>query len=223
MKYKSVLIAGMLWSMALGLWGCGKEGAVPDTQAPTETQARTQAVEPTSTSPQEDGDIVLKTLEAPLPGGRVLTLSVMGKQEESFCGVREIVVSEGAGLCQSILTEEAILADGVDGIDVGYSQCWSAEDSAALKDVNFDGFLDIEVPGWCPNNSIPCYYWCWNPDTERFEYAFTLWEAEPDPERQKLFAWYKVENGLYYTDYYHVNENNELELASRDIEDVRPK
>lgn len=223
MKCKFILITGIICSMAFGLWGCEEKTVIPDTQSPAQTDAWTQAVEPTDTSPQEDGDIVLKTMEAPLADGRVLTLAVMGKQEESFCGVREIVVSEGEEARQSILIEEAILADGVDGIDVGYSECWSAEDSAALKDVNFDGFWDIEVPGWCPNNSIPCYYWCWNPATQRFEYAFTLQGAEPDPEKQQLAAWYKVENGLYYTDYYQVNENNELELVSRDVEDVRPK
>lgn len=223
MKCKCILITGIIWSIAFGLWGCGKIVVASDTQAPTQTHARTQIMEPTDTAPQEDEDIVLKTMEALLADGRVLTLSVMWKQEESFCGVREIVVSEGTEICQSILIEEAILADGMDGIDAGYSECWSAEDSAALKDVNFDGFLDIEVPGWCPNNSIPCYYWCWDPATDRFEFAFTLWKAEPNPETQQLAAWYKVENGLYHTDYYRVNENNELELVSRDVEDVRPK
>jgi undecaprenyl pyrophosphate synthase len=42
-------------------------------------------------------------------------------------------------------------------------------------------------------------------------------------ENKRLVAWYKVENGLYYTDYYHVNEKSELELLEREVEDVRPK
>lgn len=223
MKQKSILIATGLLSMVLCLWGCEKEASASDTQASTERYPETQAAEPADTVPPQDGDIVLKTMEAPLADGRVLTLSVMGKQAEYFYGVREVTVSEGTELRQSILIEEAILADGIDGIDAGYSECPSAEASAELKDVNFDGFFDLEVTGWLPNNTSPCYYWCWDPVVQQFEYAFTLWEAEPNPETQQLICWYKVENGLYYTDHYHVNENNEPELVSRDVEDVRPQ
>jgi len=229
MNCKPISIAVTLSIAALCLWGCGRQAAAPDIQAATETipageTAPVGEAHAGASSAQSPGtDIVLKTMEAPLSDGRVLTLSVLGKQTGNGCGVREITVSEGTQLRQSILIEEAIRADGVDGIDTGYSQCWSAEEAAALKDINFDGFLDLEVSGWVPNNSIPCYYWCWNPTVEQFEYAFTLQGAKPDPERQQLVAWYKVENGLYHTDYYHVTEDNKLELLHRDVEDVRPK
>ena len=172
----------------------------------------------------ETSDVVLKTMEVPLQDGRVLTLNVMGKQEETtgICGVRKIIVYEGTEVRQSILIEEAIQADGVDGVDVGYSESFSVEESAKVKDVNFDGIPDIEVCGWIPNNSIPYYYWCWDADTEQFVYAFCLQLTDVDYQNQRLISWYKVENGLYYTDYYSVNGQNELELVDRDIEDVGP-
>lgn len=47
--------------------------------------------------------------------------------------------------------------------------------------------------------------------------------SEIDTENKRLIAWYKVENGLYYTDYYRVNDKNELELIDREIEDVNPQ
>ena len=94
--------------------------------------------------------------------------------------------------------------------------------SEMIIDVNFDGYLDVEVCGWLPNNSIPYYYWCWNPDSRRFEYAFCLQLTEVDLENRQLIAWYKVENGIYYKDYYAVTEGNQLELKDRRIEDDRP-
>jgi len=177
-----------------------------------------------SLHPQENSDEVLKVMEMPLDDGRVLILSVIGKKRDDdivMYGVREIRVFEG-NLIQSILIQEAIDMDGVNGIDKGYSECLSIEESAALKDVNFDGYMDLEVCGWIPNNSVPYYYWCWNNDTQQYEYSFCLQLSKVDVENKRLIAWYKVENGLYYTDYYRVNDKNQLELIDREIEDVRP-
>jgi len=174
----------------------------------------------------ESPDEVLKILEMPFEDGKKLTLFVIGKKAEGdigLYGVREVCVYEGEKLLQSILIKEAINIDGVDGIDEGYTSCFSREDSAALKDVNFDGYLDLEVCGWTPNNSIPYYYWCWNNDTRQFEYSFCLQLTGIDEENKLLIASYKVEIGLYYTDYYRVNEKNKLELVRREIEDVRPE
>ena len=164
-------------------------------------------------------------LELLLTNGMELTLNVWGKQgdgDSGLYGVREINVWGPDGLLQTIQMQEAIEADGVDGIETGYTECTSAEESVSLRDVNFDGYLDIEVCGWLPNNSIPYYYWCWNPDSRRFEYAFCLPLTEVDLENRQLIAWYKVENGLYYKDYYTVTEGNQLELKDREIEDDRP-
>lgn len=170
-----------------------------------------------------NADEVLKTLEFSLQDGERVTLSVIGKKDNntSLYGVREIVVYIEDNLVQSILMEEVINANGVDGIDTGYSECASIEGTAGLQDVNFDGYLDLAVCAWIPNNSIPYYCWCWNPDTQQFEYAFCLQLTEVDEVNEQLVSWYKEENGVYHTDYYHVNADNELELVDRQIEDVR--
>jgi len=216
------------------LSACGKKDSAADTYTSVEKSAEEVITEQTgpeleadsSSSPRENNDEVLKILEMPLEDGKVLTLFVIGKKAEGdigLYGVREVCVYEGDNLIQTVLIQEAINTDGVDGIDEGYTACFSEEDSAALKDVNFDGYLDLEVCGWTPNNSIPYYYWCWNNDTQQFEYGFCLQLAGIDEENKLLIASYKVENGLYYTDYYHVNGKNKLELIRREIEDLRPE
>lgn len=219
----------LLLSLSLVIMaGCAPAQAeqLTDRQAALETVAaeETQTLPTTAPAEAETSDVTLKTMEVALEDGHVLTLAVMGKRRDDseVCGVREIIIYEGTEVRQSILIEEAIRADGVDGIDMGYSESVSAEESAKVKDVNFDGIPDIEVCGWIPNNSIPYYYWCWDADTEQFVYAFCLQLTDVDYQNQRLISWHKVENGLYYTDYYSVNEQNELELVERDIEDVRP-
>lgn len=203
--------------LVLLLCGCKAEKSITATMPETKV--------PESLEMETDEDVELKQLEAKMKNEDILTLSVQGKMDPNtqMCGVREIQVYRGEQLLQSVQMEEAIQRDGVDGIAEGYTECISIEDAAELKDVNFDGNPDLEICGWCPNNAIPYYYWCWNPETERFEYAFSMQLREVDAENQQLVAWYKVENGLYYTDRYWINDSNQPELADREIEDVRPE
>ncbi|HHV72496.1 MAG TPA: hypothetical protein GXX38_07805 [Clostridia bacterium] len=216
------------------LSACGDVRSVTDIHVPAENskkEAITERVEleletDSLSNIQKNSDEVLKILKMPVEDGRVLTLSVVGKKADGdieLYGVREVYVYEGENLLQSILIQEAINRDGVSGIEEGYSGCPSAEESAALKDVNFDGYMDLEVCAWTPNNSIPYYYWCWDNENQQFEYSFCLQLTGVDEGNKRLIASYKVENGLYYTDYYQVNEKNKLELIAREIEDVRPK
>lgn len=218
MKGVNGLLLGVLLAISIiGLSACGEMKVEKNTEEVISEQAELEL---------NNSDEVLKILEMPLENGRVLKLFVIGKKSDGdigLYGVREICIYEEEKLLQSILIQEAINIDGVDGIDEGYSGCMSAEESAALKDVNFDGYLDLEVCAWTPNNSIPYYYWCWNNDKQQFEYSFCLQLSEIDQENKQLIAWYKIENGLYYTDYYHVNDKNQLELINREIEDIRPK
>ena len=178
-------------------------------------------------SPSEPGNIsadrVLKFLEFTSENGDSFTLKVVGKRRSDIelYGVRELIVYQNAKEIQRVQVQEAIAADGVYGIEEGYSQCHSIEEAASLKDVNFDGYPDIEVWGWTPNNSIPYYYWCWNPETQQYEYAFCLQLTEIDVEKKLLIEWYKVENGVYQTNYYRVTEENGLELVKQMTEDVR--
>ena len=211
----------LLLLLCVTLCGCGGEKAVPAATEAVRTEMPTEAASETAASEDE----ALNTLEAVLENGESLTLTVMGKQatERDLYGVREVLVYRGESRIQTISMTEAIAKDGVDGIDLGYTESFSIEDAAKLRDVDFDGNPDLEVCGWCPNNAIPYYYWLWNPETEQFQYGFSLQLREVDTENQQLIAWYKVENGLYHTDYLRVNDQGELELLKREIEDVRPK
>ena len=243
-KIISLLLGIVLILSIVLLSACGEKRAATDMYTSTEKSAEGEITEQTEPEhetdspsnpqensddvfkiPLENSDEVLKTLEMPLEDGNVLTLFVIGKKAEGdigLYGVRDVCVYEGKKLLKSILNQEAINVDGIDGIDEGYTSCFSKEDSASLKDVNFDGYMDLEVCGWTPNNSIPYYYWCWNNDTQQFEYCFCLQLTEIDEENKLLIASYKVENGLYYTDYYRVNDKNKLELVKRETEDLRP-
>lgn len=195
------------------LCGCG--GQSGETVPPETTVEQIQI--------GEEGE--LKTLEMVLADGEVLELSVMGKQDINTgrYGVRKILVYRDGQLSQTLDMVTAIEADGVSGIDFGYTESVTLEDAVKLKDVNFDGNPDLEICGWYPNNAIPYYYWIWDPVSGQFAYAFLLQLREVDAENQQLIAWYKVENGLYYTDYYRVSDQKELVLLKREVEDVRPK
>lgn len=207
----------LLLLLTVVLSGCGGQEGTPAVTEMKQTEIPTEAV--------NSEDTELNTLEVVLENGEVLTLSVLGKQAEvSDCwGIREIRVYRKEALIQTISMAEAIEKDGVDGIDAGYTESFSIENAAKLRDVDFDGNPDLEVCGWCPNNAIPYYYWLWDPETEQFQYGFSLQLQEVDAENRQLIAWYKVENGLYYTDYLRVNNQREPELIKREIEDVRPK
>ena len=169
------------------------------------------------------GDEVLKTMKETTESGEDFMVIAVGKRRPDMVqyGIRELIVYHNNEQPSSVFVQEAIDADGVYGIEEGYSQCYSREAAAALKDVNFDGYPDIEVWGWTPNNTIPYYYWCWNPETQQYEYAFCLQLTEIDTERKLLIEWYKVENGVYQTNYYQVADGNRLELVEQVTEDIR--
>lgn len=162
-------------------------------------------------------DEVLKTggLQA---GEKIYFLQVIGKRRldgENMCGIREIRVYDEDELVQTVQMQEGIMTDGADGIAPGYTQCFTPAESVTLKDINFDGYPDLEVFGWIVNGNTPYYYWCWNPETEQFEYAFCYQITGMDEERKLLVASHYaggVHDMAYFTDYYRVTKNNKLEL-----------
>ena len=74
-----------------------------------------------------------------------------------------------------------------------------------FRDVNFDGYADLglaAVNGY-PDN-LPYNYLCWNPETEQYEYGFTLYGGaalEVDEKREMLIETV-VENGEPSKRYY---------------------
>lgn len=172
------------------------------------------------------GDTVLVTREAPLAGGRTLRLEAIGKKlDESNYGVREVRVCDGEDLLQTVSVREAKEIVWGDGGDVlhedfyDYTECWTAEETIEALDLNSDGNMDFGLFGWPANNTIPYYYWQWDPDTEQYCYAFTLQGVKVLPETKELTAEYKSGSAgsRYVTDCYIPGEDGELRLEYRKI------
>lgn len=201
------------------------EAAAPEEEAPEE-----KAPEgfPGEAAPLEDH--VLLTLEAPLAGGRTLTLEAMGKKVDEYSyGVREVRVYEGAELIQTVLSREAVehfWGDSDGGTVSEYTTCWSPEGSMLVLDLNFDGNTDFGLFGWPANNTVPYYYWIWDEEAEQYRYAFVLQEAEAHPETGELTAEYKSGSAgsQWIVEFYKPDENGDLHLVrlERDTCDFEP-
>ena len=159
---------------------------------------------------------MLTTREATVDGGRTLTLETVGKKQADMdlWGVREVRISEGDVLLQTIPIQEAIDAEGVDGLGTGYTACWSAEEAMAVLDKNFDGNEDLGLVGWIPaSNTVPHYHWMWDSGAEAFSFALCLQGASVD--ETAVIATYQYENG----DHYAPDETGALVLVGWDVTD----
>jgi len=193
-----------------------------DLPDPPEGPAGENTPAPAENAPPEAGeseDHVLLTLKAPLADGRTLTLEAVGKTlDEYTCGVREVRVYDGNVLIQTVPALEAIevfWGDGdlLPGEEVSsYTSCWSPEETMEALDLNFDGDTGFGLFGWAPNNTIPYYYWIWDADAGRYEYACTLQGAEVHPEAKQLTAEYKSGSAgsQWIVEYYTPDENGDL-------------
>ena len=218
----------MKWSLcaaalltALLCAGCG-DAPLPETDAPVpEDPAETVPSQPApQPSALPEGDSVLLSLEAEVDVGMTLRLDAIGKQdsENELWGVREVQVYHGDTLVQTLSLQEAMEADGTDGIAPGYTACWDPEQVMQTVDMDFDGSEDLALFGWTPNNTIPYYYWLWDGELRQYRYAFTLQGAEADPETETILSQYKYANGINYTDHYRYREDGSLELFRREVE-----
>lgn len=229
--------------------GCGPQGAAPEAPVSAATptapliQNAPESPEPEQPNPLESEppeetetpepepleteDHLLFTLEAAVDSGRTLTLEVFGKKrppedgwDPNQWGVREVQVWDGDTLLQTILAQEAIDADGVDGIDRGYTDCWSLEEAASVHDMNFDGWDDLDLFGWICNNTIPHYYWLWDSEAGQYRYAFCLQGAQADFETQEIIVEYRSYEpyGSYTRDFYRFDESGALVLDRQEVE-----
>jgi len=55
-----------------------------------------------------------------------------------------------------------------------YTEAWDRESTFYTQDISFDGYDDIIVMGWLPNNTIPYYYYLWNNELEQYEYLQSM-------------------------------------------------
>ena len=171
MKRKIILLMGVVLIFVFCFCGCNNKVEDWDVVDNTNQEQKEETTEKDSekkedTVPEDDYekinlDINLKRIETEIDGQPYI-VDIIGKQSETsdYYGVKEIHVYQGSMQKQLILMRDIIPIDGEDGIGPGYTQCVSEDASANLKDVNFDGYLDLEVCAWVPNNSIPYYYFC---------------------------------------------------------------
>lgn len=219
-----------LFLLLLLLSACAAPAEVTEEQPPAPPVQETPPVqevpaeaEKASSSP----DDCSLTLEAPLADGRTLLLEAVGKRVDAYnYGVREVRVYDGDTLLQTVQAREAIEAEWGEGMTeefCDYTQCWSVGESMEALDLNFDGNTDFGLFGWPANNTIPYYYWLWDPETEQYQYAFTLQGVEVHPETEELTAQYKdgPAGALWVTEHYQFDENGRLALTGREEEDVR--
>lgn len=203
------------------LSACAAPAAEPEAEAPAPPSQEASGPEEESPEGPKEDDVLL-TLDAPLAGGRTLTLEAVGRvEDEDTCGVREIRVYDGEELLQTIPAREAIEAEWGEGMAedfYDYTQCWSVKDSMTVLDLNFDGNTDFGLFGWPCNNTIPYYYWIWDAEAKQYRYAFTLQGAEAHPETKELTSEYKdgPAGALWVTEHYQFDENGQLVLTSRE-------
>ena len=197
---------------------------VEETPPPQEAPAAPAEPAPADSLPNRAADDCSLTLEAPLADGRTLLLEAVGKRVDEYnFGVREVRVYDGEELIQTVLSREAIETEW--GPDMpeefyGYTECWSVKESMTVLDLNFDGSTDFGLFGWTANNTIPYYYWIWDPETEQYQYAFTLQGAEVHPETKELTSGYKdgPAGSRYVTEVYRPDETGELLLDRVEVE-----
>ena len=208
---------------AIILAGCSKDQDKPaftDHAEPQMSESTSVTALPSENQDTPDSDIVLVSHVANV-GNRQLTITAMGLERQDGidgCGIRILNIFEGSDLIQTINMSEAIERDGISGaIGYGYTEAWDKESSFYTQDINFDGYEDLVVMGWIPNNTIPYYCYLWNADLEQYEYAFMLQGISIDPDNKEIISEYRYsgENYEYRYDHYRFNDDGELVLVDR--------
>lgn len=161
----------------------------------------------------ETGDAVLLTKSAAV-GGKELTLRGVGHRLNDYLwGIRAIEVYDGETLLQTIEMTEA--ADDPDGGLEEYTECPEPQLLLRAVDANFDGYDDIEVFGWMPNNTVPYFYWLWDAGAKQYAYRFRLQGPTIDPETETLSAEYRESAAASWKDVYQWRDG-ELVLLSHE-------
>lgn len=171
----------------------------------------------------EMGDYILKSLDFYV-GDIPVTVAAFGKEigDYEIYGIKELDVYINDSLSQTLIMQEAIEKDGIPMVEEGYTRCpESIAEEHLIKtvDINFDGYLDLQVYAWDTKDDDLYYYYCWNPAENKFEYAFRLNTEKIDDENQLLITHDLISRyEMYHYNYYKVNEDNTLELV-KTVED----
>ena len=164
------------------LVACREGGSAPSEQLPTDSSVPNILEEP------QPGEYLLAyPIQA---GGRTLTLHLYVKaisdDHPEFRGVRQVAVTEGERLLQTLPVQEALDAEWSEpgGFGSEYTECVDEEHLISIVDLDSDGNQDFGLFGWITTGAnLPYYYWMWDPAEEGFDYGFCLSNAEPTAEQ----------------------------------------
>ncbi len=157
-------------------------------------------------------------------GGHTGTLYLSGWQGNDCGGVSTVQVVWDSGGQTTFYTREAIKAQwGEDSRDyftdaVSYVKTedggYRFSGGLELLDVNFDGYLDIGLEAWrdMETGRYYDYFWLFEPETERFQYAFCLRGVAADADTQEVISTY-AKNWTGYEERYRWNEEGKLLLV----------
>lgn len=223
-----------LFLLFLFLSACAVPAEADPKPPPQEVPAEDALEEVPSDETGEAEDRVLLTLEAPLAGGRTLTLEAFGRVSGEYdCGVQEVRVYDGEDLLQTVQAREGNMAfwgggDLLPGETVSeYTSAVKPEGCMEVLDLNFDGNTDFGLFAFLPNNMPPYYYWMWDSELERYQYAFTLQGVEAHPGEGEISSEYKSGSAgsQRITEYYKPDGNGELYLdrVERETCDFEPE
>lgn len=103
-----------------------------------------------------------------------ITVAARGKEYVQFnsYGVKEVDVYINDSLSQTITMEEAIGKDNATMIENGYTRCYEKDAVIDVVDINYDGYLDLQVYAWGTKDDSHYFYYCWNSEKNKFEYTF---------------------------------------------------
>jgi len=152
--------------------------------------------------------------------GRELSLRLCGvKNANQTFGISEIDVYDGDAILQTIDVKEAIAAEWDEGYTSDATEAYAEDGGLTVSDMNFDGAGDIGLLGWLTAGANePYYYWLWNGEAGRFEYAFCLCNAVPDEAAGQIVSATRVGADCSVTDRYEYAADGGLLLAKREIE-----
>lgn len=158
--------------------------------------------------------------------GRRLTLRLRCEAEQYYAnywhyGVRFIdVLEEGSDHYLDRLSIHA--ADAVSEYQVGYDIDWAMERTdywmedcgLTVEDLNFDGIDDLRLSAYTGVVNTNYLCWLWEPENQRFEYAFSLhgYDVRIDPEKQQIVTEDR-DGPTYTTKTYQYGEDGKLYLA----------
>lgn len=220
--------AALLLSALVGTCtACGsiQQGINPATVAAVVTPEAIQEQEmpPVGTmEPKEENGEYTLSYPVSVDANKALTLKLHGKKlpgDNRTYGIREIEVFDGDSLLQSIMIKDAIFAQWQQNDFGGYTESYSENGELIRTDMNFDGSEDIGLIGWITAGAnIPYYYWLWNAEQQRFEYAFCLPNAETDAQARQIISGTRNGADSYYTNYYEYGADAKLQNVKRVIE-----